>query len=397
MKILLICNKSPCPPREGGPIAMSAIINGLIKANCQVKVLAINSNKYQVSPSEIPEEFRKKTAIEFGYIDLGIKPVKAFLNLFTGNSYHVERFINENFRKKLEQILEEDHYDIIQLETLFMSPYLDTIRKHSSAKIVLRAHNIEHLIWQRVANASRNPLKKFYLNHLSKTLKNYELSILNSFDGIATITSKDANFLKKHTGTPIRDISFGIDPEDLPGPKNNYEFPSLFHIGSMNWIPNIEGIRWFLNNVWESVHEQHPDLKFYLAGREMPEWLYHTGLPNIEVLGEVDDALDFIRSKGIMIVPLLSGSGIRIKIIEGMAMGKAIISTRIGAEGIKCRHAEHILFAEKPEEYLEAISKCVESREYSEKLGQNARKLIFEKHNNKKIIERLIGFYQEIL
>ncbi|MBE9480552.1 MAG: glycosyl transferase family 1, partial [Bacteroidetes bacterium] len=144
MKILMLCNKSPYPPKEGGPIAMNMIIEGLIDANHQVKVLAINTNKYFTNINEIPEEYRKKTNIEAVYIDLSIKPLDAFLNLFTNKSYHVQRFISKNFENKLIEILKNESFDIIQLETLFITPYIETIRKYSKAKIVLRAHNIEH-------------------------------------------------------------------------------------------------------------------------------------------------------------------------------------------------------------------------------------------------------------
>ena len=398
MKNLLLCNKSPYPAKEGGPIAMNAIIEGLVKAGHKIKVLAINTNKYNIDVNKIPAEYRKKTEIETVYIDLSIKVVDAFLNLFTKKSYHVQRFISNDFDKKLIELLSGNKFDIIQLETLFITPYIYTIRKYSKARIVLRAHNIEYLIWERVAKSCKNPLKKFYLKHLSKTLMNYEIQALDKYDGIASITKKDADDLRNMgTQTPVIDISFGIDTAQFHVDNSKTEFPSLFHIGAMNWIPNEEGIKWFLENAWEKIHKEFPKLIFYLAGREMPQWLFNTTLPNVKVLGEVESASDFIRSKSVMIVPLLSGSGIRIKIIEGMAMGKTIISTSIGAEGINCENEKNILIANTANEFLIAIKKCVEDKNFTEKTGKNARCLIDNDHDNKKIIERLTNFYQDIL
>lgn len=151
MKVLFLCNKSPFPAREGGPIAMNSLIEGMIQAGHQVKVLAVNSYKYNVSLEEIPEEYKAKTGLELVFLDLKIKPLDAFLNLFSGSSYHVERFISPIFRKKLVAILQHHQFDVVQLETLFMVPYVGEIRKYSKAKIVLRAHNIEHLIWKRLS------------------------------------------------------------------------------------------------------------------------------------------------------------------------------------------------------------------------------------------------------
>jgi len=192
MKVLIISNKSPYPPREGGPIAMNMIVEGLLEKGHEVKVLAVNSFKYNIREEDIPEEYRKKTGIELIDVDLRIKPLPAFLNLFTGRSYHVERFISSRFRQRLTEVLKGDRFDIVQMETIFVAPYLETVRIHSKARVVLRAHNIEHLIWARVSDSTSNPLKRWYLRHLATTLKRYEHKMLPRFDGIAAITEKDA-------------------------------------------------------------------------------------------------------------------------------------------------------------------------------------------------------------
>ena len=398
MKILFLCNKSPYPPKEGGPIAMNANIEGLLNAGHYVKVLALNTNKYFIEKKEIPEEYQEKTDIEFIYKDLSLKPFDAVLNLFSKKSYHVERFISKEFEKKITETLRRDEYDIVQLEMLYMTPYLHIIRKNTKAKIVLRAHNIEHLIWDRITYTTKNPLKKLYLGYLTRKLKNYELSCLNHFDGIATISKKDADYFKSNgCRVPATDIPFGLDVSNYKIEKTGYEFPSLFHIGSMNWMPNEEGIKWFLDNAWNLIHRNFPNLKFYLAGRMMPEWLQNLKLPNVEVLGEVPDAGEFINSKAVMIVPLFSGSGIRIKIIEGMALGKTIISTDIGAEGIDFTDGKNILIANTPEEFLKAVEKCTGNKQFCEEVGNNARKLIESKYNLDSIIRKLEGFYKMIL
>lgn len=398
MRILFLCNKSPYPPKEGGPLAMNANIEGLVKRGHQVKVIALNTNKYSTNLNEIPEEYKKKTGIEFVYIDLSIKPLHAFLNLFSNKSYHVERFISRDLKSKLIEILNKDEYDIVQLELLYMTPYIDLIRKHSDAKIILRSHNVEHLIWERITSIASNSIKKLYLKGLTRKLKNFELATLNSYDGIASISSKDAEYFKKCNCTiPIVEIPFGVDIAKYQLGESEIEFPSLFHLGAMNWVPNEEGIKWFLDMAWPLIHNKYPYLKFYIAGRMMPTWLMNINLPNVQVLGEVPDATQFMQSKALMMVPLFSGSGIRIKIIEGMALGKAIVSTSIGAEGIEYANEENILIANTPEQFLKAIDKCIENIEFVKQLGLNARKLIEEKHNIDLITKNLEEFYQMML
>ncbi|MBR5215831.1 MAG: glycosyltransferase [Bacteroidales bacterium] len=396
MNILMLCNKSPYPPSEGGPMAMNSIVNGLLEAGHKVKILAVNSEKYHIKKEDIPQSYRDKTGIELVDVDLKIKPIEALKNLFSDKSYHVERFISEEFREKLIKILKKDRYDIVQLEMIYMAPYIETIRANSKALIVLRAHNVEHLIWDRIAKKTSFLPKKWYLNHLVRTLRDYELSAINKVDGIAAITYRDAAFFRGETAVPVIDVPFGVNPDDF---TPNYEVnkqPSLYHIGSMNWMPNEEGIKWFLKKVWDKLQEREPNIKLNLAGRHMPKWLMNLKKNNVKVWGEVPDAKEFIKDNDIAIVPLLSGSGIRIKIIESMAMGKTVITTMIGAEGIQYSEYNNIIIADNPTKIVETICRITKEPEELMRIGKNARKLIEDIYDNKKIIERLLIFYDEI-
>ena len=402
MKILFLCNKSPYPAREGGPIAMDMMIEGLIQAGHKVKVLAINSEKYNIDPEQIPSTYKEKTGIELVEIDLRIKVPDALLNLFSTKSYHVQRFISQAFRNKLLEILTNEKFDVVQFEMLYMSPYLEDVKRNSDAITILRAHNIEHLIWERMARNEPNPFKKWYVGHLAKTLKNYELSVIHGFDGIAAITQKDADFfhdqIRNGNGKKpfIISIPFGLDPGQYPCTPETVEFPSLFSLGSMDWIPNNEGISWFLEKVWPDLNRNFPELRFYIAGRHMPEWLQNSNYDHVEVIGEVEDAGEFMNSKAIMIVPLFSGSGIRIKIIEGMAAGKTIVSSTIGAEGIGYTDNKNILIADDPESFIRQITLCLQDKEKFHSLGKEARSLIETSYNRDLLIRKLIGFYQKI-
>ncbi len=396
MNILMLCNKSPYPPSEGGPMAMNSIVNGLTEVGHKVKILAVNSEKYHIKGKDIPKSYKEKTGIELVDVDLRIKPIEAFKNLFSDKSYHVERFISDAFKKRLVEILKKEKFDIVQLEMIYMAPYIETIREHSDAKIVLRAHNVEHLIWERIAKKTKFLPKRWYLNHLVSTLRNYELYAINKVDGIAAITYRDAAFFRGETAVPVIDIPFGVNPEDFTPSFEVKEKPSLYHIGSMNWMPNDEGIYWFLKNVWDKVAKREPDVVLNLAGRHMPKWLTKLKKKNVNVLGEVPDAKEFIKNNDIAVVPLLSGSGIRIKIIESMAMGRTVVTTMVGAEGIQYSEYENIIIADSPAKMVEVICKLLKDPMDAMRIGKNARRLVEDIYDNKKIIDRLLIFYDEI-
>ena len=400
MKILQLCHKVPFPPYDGGTIAMNNITQGLLSEGHRVKVLAVETPKHRVLSEDMPEDYLKSVDFDSVFIDTTLSFWAAFKTIFTRKSYQVSRFYSKGFANKLAEILQKETFDIIQLESIFMAPYLPVIRQFSTAKIVLRNHNIEHLIWHRVINNEPNPLKRWAIRYFSRQLKRYECNLGSQIDAFAAISEPDYQFFKEcYHNIPGTVIPFGVDLENYP--ENEDYMPSgtpeLFHVGSMNWLPNVEGIEWFLDEVWPQIHEKFPEITFTIAGRQIPEKISQRADNNVIIAGEVASANDFMAEKDIMIVPLLSGSGVRVKIIEGMALGKTIITTTIGAEGLAVEHGKNILIANTPDEFLECISKCVASPDICTILGENARNFVALNHNNDLITNRLIEFYGTLL
>jgi polysaccharide biosynthesis protein PslH len=399
MRILQICNKVPFPPKDGGCIAMNNLTQGLLNEGHEVKVLAINTPKHFTNVNLLSPEYISRTNIETVFIDTSVKLLPAFLNLFSKDSYNITRFYSEEFEEKIADTLKEKNFDVVQLEGLFVSMYAPVIRRHSKAKIVLRAHNVEHKLWERNAKASGSLIKKKYFSFLAGRLKEYELGSLSSFDGIAAITAGDKKwFLDNGFKKNVTVIPFGIDLQSIKNKTvvSETEKNSVLHIASMDWQPNIEGLKWFLENVWSKVEKKHPDIKLYLAGRKMGGEFQRLNKENVIVIGEVEDAHEFIASKGLMVVPLLSGGGMRVKIIEGMALGKVIVTTTVGAEGIDAEHGKNILIADTVEEFADAINTYLSDGSFLSEIGERARQFAFEHYNNADISKRLSFFYSSI-
>lgn len=396
MKVLQLCNKPPYPSVDGGTMAMDSITSGLLCEGCEVKVLTVETDKHPVRRELIPAEYLEQTGLESVYIDLRVKPLPAIFAMLCGESYHVKRYVSEAFAAKLRGILEKESFDIVHVESIFLTPYVPLIRKYSDAKIILRAHNVEHLIWRQVAQSCTNSLKRWYLKHLSLTLRAYELEHLNDYDGVVCITKNDAEvFRQAGCRKPVVSIPFGIDPGEVPSVE--VEPDSLFHIGAMDWLPNQESIRWMLEEVWPVVHREVPQAKLYLAGRKMPSQWMNATIEGVSVIGEVPDAMYFIGSKKINVVPLLSGSGIRVKIIEAMSIGKTVITTTVGAQGIDYTDGENILIADTPEQFARQIKRCLDDDAFCSRVGEAAAQLVADQYDRKKLAEELIEFYNKRL
>ena len=397
MKILQLCNKPPLPAKDGGCIAMNNITRGLIAAGHQVKILTIFTHKHEFDPDSLPGDYLDQTRIEGVFVDTRINVVDAFSNFMTADSYNVSRFFSTDFDIKLTNTLQKEDFDIVHVESLFMTSYIGTVRRMSSAAIILRSHNLEFVIWEKIARGTSQLARRTYLKYLSRKLKEYELSMLGQVDGIAAISEEDkSHFRKLGSKKPMVTIPFGI-PLDEYAPAEEEPELALFHIGAMDWSPNLEGILWFLEEVWPLINSNFPQLRFYLAGRNMPQFLVDTPHPNVFFCGEVENAADFMRSKSIMVVPLLSGGGIRVKIIEGMALEKAIVSTSLGAEGIDFEKDKNILIADNPQQWLEAIRSLVVDPSLVKKLGQEGKALVASKYDNAVITKELLTFYRSLI
>lgn len=398
MRILQLCKKFPYPVKDGESLAITYLGKALHQLGCEISLLAMNTSKHHSNASSEPQALAYYKNIDVIEIDNQLKIKDAFLNLFKDESYHISRFISENFAQKLKSILEKKDFDIVQLETLYLAPYISTIRKYSNAKIIMRSHNVEHEIWERITSNTQSGLKKWYLSHLTQKLKTYEINRLNDYDLFAAITQRDLNrYVQLGFKGNAVNIPIGIDIKDYAQDFTAFQKPiSLSFIGSLDWMPNIEGLQWFLNQVWDKIHQQNPKITFHIAGRNAPNWLLNLKKKNIIVHGEVEDAHEFINQHSIMVVPLKSGSGMRVKILEAMALGRLVITTTIGVEGIHAKHKNQILIADTTSDFIEAVAYCKAHQHSLVEMGKKAQDFIGKEFDNTQIAERLLENFRTL-
>ena len=399
MNILQLSNKMPYPPKDGGSIATLNLSKGFAELGHKVTVLTMNTSKHYFSVDDIPKNLKSKINFFDVFVNTKINPFNALVNLlFSTFPYNAKRFISKDFNNKLINLLLDNDYDIIQLDGLYLCVYINVIRKYSKALIIYRAHNIEHEIWERTTEQQEGLFKKFYLKILTKRIKKLEINLINQYDALVPITERDTIYLNKMgNNKPCHVSPAGININELKPDFSNTEFPSLFYIGALDWVPNQQGLLWFLDNIWLKISGRHKNLKFYVAGRNAPQWFVNKfQKKNIFYLGEIDDAYEFMNSKAIMIVPLLSGSGMRIKIIEGMALGKTIVSTPIGAEGINITHNENIIIADTSDDFIDEIDRVLKNKLVFDNIGKNAITFVKNNYDNLEITSSLINFYKDL-
>lgn len=396
MKILIISNKAPFPSNDGSSIAIGNMALGLKEEGVEVTILSLNTRKHFKSSKNLNNGFIKDE--NYFTVDCNTNPtyIGAFLNLFENQSYFISRFFVKEFAQKLIENIRELKPDIIQVEGLSMCVYFKAIREACTAKIVLRAHNVEYQIWQRHLLNISNLVQKWYLNLQLKRLIKFEQDIFKESDAIVAITSEDQKIIQSHTEKPTQVSLTGIDINQYEMINNeNVVQNSIFHFGSMDWIPNQEAVDWFLENCWNRILEFDPNCTFVIAGKNIPNRYRKGQYKNVHVIENVEKAIDIYQKFNIMIVPLLSGSGLRIKLIEGMSYGKPIVTTSIGAEGINYTSNKELIISNDKDDFCESICNLLQNVSKRTSLSIHSHEFASTHFDIKKISRNLIAFYKQ--
>lgn len=400
MKLLILSTKLPYPPRDGGAIATLNLATGLAKTGINVTMLSFNTSKHYFPPENIPAELQNIIRFKTINHNTAIRPLRVILNLlFSLKPYIAVRFQSSKFSAALTRLLETEKFDFIQLEGPYLFTYLPLVKKYSAAKITYRAHNVEHEIWERRWKNEPWMLAKWYYRILAERIKSLEIKLLEQIDLLIAISERDSRILLAERPV-VRSITIpaGIDMSAYPPPP--HELPSamdICFIGALDWAPNQEGLIWFIYKVLPHLLEHEPHFRLHVAGRNAPERFIHKLThPAIIYHGEVEDAGEFMNRFRVMAAPLLSGSGIRVKILEGMARGMCIVTTTIGAEGIPAENGRHLMIADDGRAFAETVIKLLDNTSLSNAMSTEARKFILEKFDTFTIASALGDLYKKM-
>ena len=404
MHILQLCPRVPFPLHTGGAIAMYDVSAGLVGAGHQVTMLAINTPKHH-QPAHALDHLGANFRLVTVDVDTDISAPKALKNLlFSRQPYNVERFISTAFGEKLLEILRSEQVDVVQMEGTFVAWCAEFLGRQQRADfrvppLVLRAHNVEYTIWQMLAKRESNPLKRFFLTTMAARLEKFERRHLTQFDAVAAITDEDARRLRAlGCPEPVLFVPAGVELRRFePSPAIAARPRTLFIIGSLNWLPNLEGLEWLLHEVWPTFHAEVPDVELHVAGSGTPDSLLAPRTDNVIVHGFVESAAAFMQQYELMLVPLLSGGGMRIKIIEGMALSKPVLSTRLGAEGIAVRDGYDILLRDSAAAWLEALRAWARGELPVTQIGATAARTAIDFYDNRRVTQRFVDLYERLL
>jgi glycosyltransferase involved in cell wall biosynthesis len=372
MRILVLTPKSPWPLLDGGRIAMARLIESLAK-QADVRVLSLNPKKHRSEQGEVVD------------VDTSRIVMPMLRAMVSDAPFLVMRFYSRAFESRLVETLRAFRPDVVQVESPFLLPYVGAIRNHSDAFVALRSLNVEFRIWEELARTQRSLVKTL----IAQSLRRYEIRHLDSCDALLPISHEDANDFRQLGCTkPIH-----VAPCGVPLPPLTAEEPdanSVGFIGALDYQPNQQAVQWIFDELWPRVLARAPHAKLLVSGSNPPPSLRDRVIT-------APDAQAFMRSRSVMIAPLLSGGGMRIKVLEAMALGKAIVATTRGAGGIDFTPGRELLIADDADAFADAIASLLNDPAKREHLGDAARAQVAAKYDPDEIGRGVVGFYDAML
>jgi polysaccharide biosynthesis protein PslH len=286
--------------------------------------------------------------------------------------------------------------DLVHLDTIALAPYA---RYCGGIPVVLAHHNVESQLMSRRAAAEKATAARWYVTTQARRLRRYEQEQCGRFSLNITVSSDDARTLREFVpGIRTAVIPNGVDityfRPSLPCAK-----PILVFVGSMSMFANREGVEWFIDSVWALIKRQVPEVRFLVVGGHPGAAIYAAAKvdPSIEVLGYVPDVRPWLDRASVYVVPLRVGGGTKLKVLDAMAQGKAIVSTSIGAEGIAITHGEHLLLADTPRDFAGSVVELLRSSERRVRLGTAARLLAERSYSWPRLCDKLVAEYRSLL
>ncbi|MGQ9454979.1 MAG: glycosyltransferase family 4 protein [Armatimonadota bacterium] len=403
MKILLLEHLFPLPPDSGGKIKSLGVMRALASEH-EVKVLSFVRNDAELAGvSELSRLCGEVVAVPFSRSR--IAEIRcALASIVFRRSYIISRDFRRAMLGRTRDIIRGFQPDVVHIDHLQMSQFVDFGGSYAT---VLDEHNVEYMIVKRMSESSASVLMRTYARLEWPKLRRYETQACSRADLVLAVSDQDAEALRqlvrcagdtRSKFPAVETVPIGVDVSSISVVDRDPYSKNILFLGTMYWPPNIECVLYFYYKIFPMIRRALPDCTFTIAGQKPPGVIQDLARdPAVRVTGYVDDVRVVAASCGVFIVPLRSGSGVRVKILDALAMGLPVVATSIGAEGLVVRSGEHLLIADEPQQFAQAVISVLTDRQLAERLGMQGRELVEREYSWEVVGRRLLNVYAEHL
>jgi polysaccharide biosynthesis protein PslH len=395
MKILLLTQVLPYPPDSGPKIKTWHTIKYLAANPCNEITLVSFIRGDQALQIVYLRKYCKQVLTIPIKRNVFLDVIALVRSLFTRLPWMILRDDRSDMSNLVREVSGANQYDIIHADQTNMAQYALQI---TGGKKILDTHNALWVLYKRLGETTSSRLMKWLLQRDWKLLRDYEGWLCSQFDEIIAVSQEDRHALQKASqdSREIHVIPIAVDLDENPVINRKPGGNHIIHIGTMYWPPNIDGMLWFIQDIFPLIRNAVPETILDVIGARPPKELLDYSNPEngINVTGYIEDTAPYIEQAALMVVPLRSGGGMRVKILNALAQGIPVVTTTIGCEGIEVENGKHLYTADTPAEFARAVIQLLQNQSLAEKISLNGRKLITDKYDYHKALSELNVIYE---
>ncbi|HYM20929.1 MAG TPA: glycosyltransferase family 4 protein [Candidatus Kapabacteria bacterium] len=398
MRILQLSPRFPFPLVDGGAIGIYKPTEAIAKLGHEITFVTFPDPDPEITRAGI-EELQRFCRIELVSKPLPSRSRTLIRTIFTG-AYPIERRMMPEMFSLIKRLLDESKFDLVHIDASHMGKYGMWIKENYSLPIVLRQHNFETLIYRRFAQNTRNPFAKIVANMHAKRMLAEETKIIAGHDIVVAITPEDEAQMKNYAPMArYKLISAGVDTDYYNPQPVELEENRVLWVGGMDWEPNLDAVTFFAKEIFPKIVEDEPNIGFDIigSGTERLGAIAHHSQGRIKLYGRVPDIRPFLAKAKVLVCPLRVGSGMRLKLLDFFAAGKAVVSTRIGAEGNKGTDGTHLFLRDDAESFAISVLRLLRDAPLRAQIGANARKLTEDEYSWQRIAQEFVKVYEGVL
>lgn len=395
MRILFLSPTLPFPLTDGGRIRVYNLLKQIAQNN-DVTLLALETQPTDKNSIANVEQLGVKVHLVQYASTLPPLSPKTFISaLFKRQPITVARYDVPVYRRKFKELLTTEAFDIVHYEMFHTAQF----HTETDLPSVLSLQNVDSAIWHRLQSETENLFYKCAYWSQQRAFQRYERVLSPKFDVVTCTSEVDAAVFERYCAEDtVKIIPNGVDVTHFSPDHASEDTAHLIYIGSMDWYPNEDAVSFFTQEILPQIQTDVPDVKFTIVGGNPSERVQRLAdMEGVVVAGRVPEIKSYFAEATVFVVPLRIGSGTRLKILEALAMGKAIVSTTVGAEGLALRDGEEILIADEPDTFANAVTRLLTDRELRQKIGTNGRVRVEQDYDWRSIAERLHKVYESLL
>ncbi len=400
LKILQLAPRYPFPTDDGGKIGIANILREFSNQDAEVTFFCFYDDGINAVSEEAIEEGRSLAEIKLIRHSTKNSLPRIISSIINKESVYIRKHNGNKIRTELSELLRNNKFDVVHSDHSCMAGLALFVKNYQKIPAGLRLHNIEWLIWERYAKTlNKFSPKRIYVSKQAVLLRKAEQDIYRQMDICFAITEQDKQrAIDLAPGAKVVVASAGVVPEEWEPDDNIVRNSNEIILATVfNWIHNVDAVKWFLSDVLPVLKKKNKNIRLKLIGKFMPAWLKNYKDSSVDVLGYVDRVQPYLNKAAVYIAPLFVGGGIRIKILEAMAMKLPVVASPVAAEGINAGSEQGLYVSNNKDEFTDNIIRLTQNPDLARHSGKSARNYIIKEYSWKRNVGIMLDEYRKLV